>query len=59
MQLTISTFAELLNHAATKYGQRDAFQIRKGAGFRSVSFETHREHVFNVAAWLTKDVLSQ
>ncbi|MFI3295038.1 MAG: AMP-binding protein, partial [Rikenellaceae bacterium] len=48
-----ANFTQLINRAVRKYGDQDALRIRKGAGFRSISFSTLAGHTFDLAASLT------
>ncbi len=53
-QKRFTSFRELIQRAKDKYGQNNAFHIRQGSGFRSVTFDTLTGHVFDLAASLTK-----
>ena len=46
------TFKELLERSCALYPGRDAFRIRSGAGYQSITFTELREDVYNLAASL-------
>lgn len=50
----IGLFRDYLSFIADKYGNQDAFQIRQGSGYRSISFVEFKDDAFAVAAWVSK-----
>lgn len=50
----MKTFLELLDHAKSLYGERDAFRIRTKSAYRSVSYKRFYDDVMNLAAALVE-----
>lgn len=56
--LSINSFTELLQHSASKYQDNDAFRVRSGKHYKSISYNTLKSDAFNIAAHLTNQGLS-